>query len=72
MEEWIRAKIEKTKKRIAEVEREIEAMERLKSVVNEHFLYGYRKGLEHELETLEDALFAWEQLQKYGDVNHLL
>jgi biotin operon repressor len=72
MEEAIRAQIEKTKKRLAEVEEEIEEMKKQGLTVNESVLRGYRLGLQHELETLDSLLFALEQQQKYDDnINHL-
>jgi biotin operon repressor len=72
MEEAIRLQIEKTKKRLAEVEEEIEEMKKQGLTVNESVLRGYRLGLQHELETLGSLLFALEQQQKYDDnINHL-
>jgi biotin operon repressor len=72
MEEAIRLQIEKTKKRLAEVEKEIEEMKKQGLTVNESVLRGYRLGLQHELETLDSLLFALEQQQKYDDnINHL-
>jgi hypothetical protein len=72
MEEWIRAKIEKVKKRIAEVERKITERQQEGYTASVAYLEGLLLGLHRELETLDDVLFAWEQQQKYGDVNHLL
>jgi biotin operon repressor len=72
MEEAIRLQIEKTKKRLAEVEEEIEEMKKQGLTVNESVLRGYRLGLQHELETLDSLLFTLEQQQKYDDnINHL-
>jgi hypothetical protein len=71
METWIRNQIEETKKRIAEVEREREEKEKDGLVVSEAVLRGYLLGLKNKLETLENALFALEQQQKYSDINHL-
>jgi biotin operon repressor len=68
MEEAIRLQIEKTKKRLAEVEEEIEEMKKQGLTVNESVLRGYRLGLQHELESLDSLLFAWEQQQKYSDI----
>jgi hypothetical protein len=70
VEEWIRAKIEKTKKRIDDVKRKIAKKSEFGADVA--YLEGLLFGLQHELETLDDMLFAWEQQQKYGDIDHLL
>jgi hypothetical protein len=62
MEEMIRLRIQRTKERIAEIQKE------MKESNNPSWYDGYLFGLERQLDTLEDILFGWEQYQKHGDV----